>query len=70
MHEYEIVLRWSDEDQVFIAEAPELPGCTAHGDSRETALQDIKDVMQFWTGTTRELGRPVPQPKLECLVLA
>ena len=43
MHKYEIILYWSNEDQVFIAEAPELPGCMAHGDDQETALGNIKD---------------------------
>ena len=39
MHRYEIILYWSNEDQAFIAEAPELPGCMAHGDDQETALE-------------------------------
>lgn len=55
-------LRWSNEDQLFVAEAPELPGCMAHGDDQETALRNIKDAMQFWTDRARELGRPVPEP--------
>ena len=70
MHKYEIILYWSNGDQVFIAEVPELPGCMAHGDSQETALQNINDAMQFWIGTARELGRPVPEPKGERLMLA
>lgn len=70
MHKYEIILNWSNEDQVFIAEVPELPGCMAHGDSEETALRNINDAMQFWIDTARELGRPVPEPKGERLMLA
>ena len=42
----------------------------AHGDSQETALQNINDAMQFWIDTARELGRPVPEPKGERLMLA
>ena len=61
MHKYEIILYWSNEDQVFIAEAPELPGCMAHGDDQETALGNIKDAMQFWIERAQELGQP-PQP--------
>lgn len=70
MHKYEIILYWSNEDQVFIAEVPELPGCMAHGDSQETALRSINDAMQFWIDTARELGRPVPEPKGKRLMLA
>ena len=70
MHKYKIILYWSSEDQVFIAKAPELPGCMAHGDSQETALQNIKDVMEFWIDTARGLGRAVPHPKRERLMLA
>lgn len=65
MHTYEIVLYWSNEDQAFVAEVPELPGCMAHGDDRETALQNIREAMGFWIDRAQELGRAVPQPKDE-----
>ncbi len=70
MHKYEIILYWSNEDQAFIAEVPELPGCMAHGDDQEDALASIKEAMEFWIDTARELGRPVPEPKGERLMLA
>ena len=70
MHKYEIILYWSNEDEVFIAEVPELPGCMAHGDDQEDAFRNIKDAMQLWIDTAQELGRPVPQPKGERLMLA
>ena len=70
MHKYEIILYWSNEDQAFIAETPELPGCMAHGDSQEAAIRNVNDAMQFWIERARELGRPVPQPKGERLMLA
>ena len=60
---YEIILYWSDDDQVFIAEAPELPGCVAHGDTQQTALQNVNDAIALWLDTARQLGRPLPQPK-------
>ena len=63
MHKYEVIIYWSNEDQAFIAEVPELPGCVAHGDDRETALRNINDAMGFWIERAQELGRPVPQPK-------
>ena len=70
MNKYEIILYCSNEDQTFVAEAPELPGCMAHGDDRETALQNIKDAMGFWIDQVQESGRTVPQPKGELLMLA
>ncbi len=70
MHKYEIILYWSNEDQVFVAEVPELSGCMAHGDDQETALQNINDAMQFWIDRAQELGRPVPEPKGERLMFA
>ena len=70
MHKYEIIIYWSNEDEVFIAEVPELPGCMAHGDDQEDALRNIKDAMQLWIDTAQELGRPVPQPKGERPMLA
>ena len=38
MDKYEIIIFWSEEDHAFVAEAPELPGCMAHGDTHESAL--------------------------------
>ena len=70
MHKYEIIIYWSNEDEVFIAEVPELPGCMAHGDDQEDALRNIKDAMQLWIDTAREFGDPVPQPKGRRLMLA
>ena len=60
---YGIVICWSSEGRAFIAEAPELPGCMAHGNDRETALRNIQDAMQLWIDTTREFGDPIPQPR-------
>lgn len=70
MHKYEIILYWSNEDQTFIAEAPELPGCMAHGDDQEAALQNIKDAMEFWIERALELGRPIPEHKGDRLMYA
>ena len=70
MHRYEIILYWSNEDEAFVAEAPELLGCMAHGDDQQEALKNIQDAMQFWIDTAEELGRPVPQPKGERLMYA
>lgn len=63
MERYEIILYWSEEDAVFVAEVPELPGCMAHGDSQEAALSNVKEAMSLWLEVARERGRPVPEPK-------
>ncbi len=70
MHKYEIILYWSNEDRVFIAEVPELPGCTAHGDTQESALANAHEAIQLWIDTAREFGDPIPVPKGERLMLA
>ncbi|NEQ19267.1 MAG: type II toxin-antitoxin system HicB family antitoxin [Microcoleus sp. SIO2G3] len=63
MLRYEIVLYWSEEDQAFIAEVPELPGCAADGETYQEALQNVEIIMQEWIETAEELGRPIPEPK-------
>jgi predicted RNase H-like HicB family nuclease len=70
MHKYEIIIYWSNEDQVFIAEVPELSGCTAHGDTHATALANANDAIQLWIDTAEEFGDPVPEPKGQRLMLA
>lgn len=70
MDRYEIILYWSDEDKVFIAEVPELPGCVAHGESQEAALANVKQAIQLWIDTASEFGDPVPQPKGHRLMFA
>ena len=70
MHKYEIIMYWSNEDDAFVAEVPELPGCAAHGDTHETALAEVKQAMDLWVDTAREFGDPIPEPKGERLMLA
>lgn len=70
MLKYEIILYWSNEDNVFIAEVPELPGCIAHGDSEEEAIKNVKDAIQLWIDTAKEFGDPIPEPKGRRLILA
>jgi predicted RNase H-like HicB family nuclease len=70
MHKCEIIIYWSNEDQVFIAEVPELPGCMAHGNSQEAALAQANEAIHLWIDTAKEFGHPVPEPKGERLMLA
>ncbi len=60
---YEIILYWSDDDNAFVAEVPELPGCMADGQSYEEAVQNAEAVIQEWIETAESLGRPIPDPK-------
>jgi predicted RNase H-like HicB family nuclease len=60
---YEIVLYWSRDDQAFIAEVPELPGCAADGATYQEALANAEIVIHEWIETARELGRAVPEPR-------
>lgn len=69
-YRYEVIIYWSDEDRVFVAEVPELPGCMAHGDSQEAALASAQEAMRLWIDTAREFGDPIPEPKGRRLMLA
>jgi predicted RNase H-like HicB family nuclease len=70
MDKYEIIIYWSEEDQAFIAEAPELPGCMAHGNSHEAALNNIRSAMELWIETAKEFNDPIPSPKCRRLAFA
>jgi predicted RNase H-like HicB family nuclease len=70
MHKYAVIIYWSDEDKVFIAEVPELPGCMAHGDTQVAALKNANEAIQLWIDTAEEFGDPVPEPKGQHPMLA
>jgi predicted RNase H-like HicB family nuclease len=63
MYKYQILIYWSDEDQAFIAEVPELPGCMAHATSQTEALANVKDAIELWLDTAREFGDVIPEPQ-------
>ncbi|MBQ1187534.1 MAG: type II toxin-antitoxin system HicB family antitoxin [Peptococcaceae bacterium] len=63
MPNYQVIIYWSDEDNAFIAEAPELPGCMADGKTRQEVLANLEVIMEEWITTARELGRPLPDIK-------
>ncbi len=60
---YELIIYWSAEDQSFVVEVPELPGCMADGETYELAVANARDVIEQWIETARELGRTVPEPR-------
>jgi predicted RNase H-like HicB family nuclease len=70
MPHYAINIHWSDEDGVYVAEVPELPGCAAHGDTEESALKNAKEAIRLWIDTAREFGDPIPEAKGRRLMFA
>ena len=70
MNHFEIIIYWSDEDQAFVADVPELPGCMAHGDSHEQALAEVKEAMALWIEAAQASGRAVPQARGSRLLFA
>lgn len=63
LDKYEIIIYWSDEDQAYVAEVPELPGCSAHGDTYESALSNAKQAISLWIETAKEFNDSIPVPK-------
>jgi predicted RNase H-like HicB family nuclease len=62
-YRYEIIIHWNDEDKLFVAEVPELPGCMAHGKDYDDALSHIKEAIGLWIDTAKKYGDPIPKPK-------
>ncbi|MEG3435605.1 type II toxin-antitoxin system HicB family antitoxin [Pannus brasiliensis CCIBt3594] len=60
---YELIIYWSEDNQAFIVEVPELPGCMADGETYQDAVHNAEITIQEWIETARELGREIPQPK-------
>ena len=63
MHKYEVILYWSAKDNAFIAEAPELAGCCADGETRIKALENIEIIINEWIDTAKRQGRNIPEPR-------
>ena len=63
MSKYELVIWWSEEDQAYLVEVPELPGCMADGKTYEEAIANVQVIITEWIETARELGTAVPEPR-------
>ena len=63
MSKYEIIIYWSPEDEAFVAEVPELPGCMADGESYQEALSNAEVIVKEWIKTAHDIGRSIPEPK-------
>jgi predicted RNase H-like HicB family nuclease len=62
-HKYEVIIYWSDEDEAFIAEVPELSGCIADGETYRQAVDNVEIVINEWIETAQLLGRAIPEPR-------
>ena len=62
-YRYELIIHWDEEDKIFVAEVPELPGCMAHGKDYDDALLNIKEAIELWIDTAKKYGDPIPKPK-------
>ena len=63
MNRYEVVIYWNSDEETFVAEVPELPGCAAEGQTREAAVVNVEAVIQDWLESAREAGRQIPEPR-------
>ena len=63
MNKFEVIIYWSEEDQSYIAEVPELPGCMADGTTYSEALKNVETIVLEWIETAKQLGREIPKPK-------
>lgn len=63
MYKYEVIIYWSEEDNAYIAEVPELPGCMADGTTYEDAMENVKVIIDEWIETAKNLGREIPVSK-------
>ena len=60
---YELIIYWSKDDNSFVVEVPELPGCMADGQSYAEAVKNAEEIIDEWIETARKLGRPIPEPR-------
>jgi len=62
-HKYELTVYWNDEDGVFVADVPDLPGCSAHGGTPIDAVANAQTAIAAWLETARDRGAPIPEPR-------
>ncbi len=63
MYKYEIIIYWSNEDNSYIAEVPELAGCMADGETMQKALENVHIIIDEWIETAKKIGKKIPEPK-------
>jgi len=65
---YEMIIWWSDEDNAYVVDVPDLPGCMTHGKTRTQAIKNAEDAIAFWIRTAKADKLPIPQPKGRLMV--
>jgi predicted RNase H-like HicB family nuclease len=61
---YSMIIQWDEEDQIYVVSVPELPGCMTHGKTYKKAVKQGQDAIESWIKVAKELGRPIPPPKV------
>ena len=64
MAEYSVFIKYDPIDKIYVASVPEMPGCKAHGNTKEQALKEIETAKELWIETALEEGQPIPEPDL------
>lgn len=65
MYKYKIIMYWSEPDQCFVTEVPDLPGCMSDGKTPEEAIRNTEEVIGVWIEAARADGDPIPEPSTE-----
>ena len=65
---YEMIIWWSMEDDAYVVDVPELPGCMAHGATRQTAIKNAEDAIKFWIKSAKDDGLAIPLPRGRLMV--
>jgi predicted RNase H-like HicB family nuclease len=65
---HEMIIWWSIEDNAYVVDVPELPGCMAHGATRQAAIKNAEDAIRFWIKSAKDDGLEIPQPRGRLLV--
>jgi predicted RNase H-like HicB family nuclease len=60
---YEMIIWWSAEDEAYVVDVPELPGCMAHGATRQAAIKSAEEAIKFWIKTAKDDGLEIPEPR-------
>jgi predicted RNase H-like HicB family nuclease len=63
VNSYEMIIWWSAEDEAYVVDVPELPGCMAHGSTRQEAIENAEAAIKFWIKTAKDDGQEIPQPR-------
>jgi len=63
MYKYELIIYWSKDDNSYVVDVPELPGCLADGETYEEAISNAQVVISEWIETAKKLKREIPQPR-------